>query len=116
MSDWAPSSSESATCRGDRPRDVVRYPECGLIWLGRVGLGQGNPTRAATLFVAAKAQFEAAGLAMDPNEGPEYEKGFGRHPGRTGRGDVHGGVGGAAVSHTYARAGKAGIRRFWTRS
>jgi len=66
--------------------------------------------------VAAKAQFEAAGLAMDPNEGPEYEKGFGRHPGRTGRGDVHGGVGGAAVSHTYARAGKAGIRRFWTRS
>jgi len=44
--------------------------------LGRVGLGQGNPTRATTLFVAAKAQFEAAGLAMDPNEGPEYEKGL----------------------------------------
>ena len=44
--------------------------------MGRVGLGQGNPTRAATLFVAAKAQFEAAGLAMDPNEGPEYEKGL----------------------------------------
>ncbi len=26
--------------------------------------------------MAAKAQFEAAGLAMDPNEGPEYEKGL----------------------------------------
>src|SRR5947209_2906983 len=57
--------------RGDRY--VAPYE---LIWLGRVALGRGNPTRAATLFAAAKAQFDATGLAMDPDEGPEYEKGL----------------------------------------
>lgn len=49
---------------------------CGLIWLGRVAWAQGDPTRAATLFAAAKAQFEATGFAMDPDEAPEYEKGL----------------------------------------
>src|SRR5439155_1748481 len=62
-------SLEIAYKRGDRY--LAPYE---LIWLGRVALGQGNPTRAATLFAAAKAQFDATGLAMDPDEGPEYEK------------------------------------------
>ena len=44
--------------------------------MGRVALGRGNPTRAVTLLAAAKAQFDATGLAMDPDEGPEYEKGL----------------------------------------
>jgi tetratricopeptide (TPR) repeat protein len=47
-----------------------------LIWLGRVALAHGNPARAATLFAAARAQFDATGLAMDPDEGPEYERGL----------------------------------------
>ena len=64
-------SLEIAYKRGDRY--VAPYE---LIWLGRVAFGQGNPTRAATLFAAAKAQFDATGLAMDPDEGPEYEKGL----------------------------------------
>src|SRR3989475_777654 len=64
-------SLEIAYKRGDRY--VAPYE---LIWLGRVALGRGNPTRAATLFAAAKAQFDATGLAMDPDEGPEYEKGL----------------------------------------
>src|SRR5437870_7983908 len=62
-------SLEIAYKRGDRylaPHE--------LIWLGRVALGQGNPTRAPTLFAAAKAHFDATGLAMDLDEGPEYEK------------------------------------------
>src|SRR5216117_4277957 len=62
-------SLEMAYKRGDRY--LAPYE---LIWLGRVALGQGNPMRAATLFAAAKAQFDATGLAMDPDEGPEYEK------------------------------------------
>ena len=37
---------------------------------------QGSPLRAAKLFAAARAQFDATGLAMDPDEGPEYEKGL----------------------------------------
>ena len=47
-----------------------------LIWLGRVALAKGDPARAARLLAAAKAQFDATGLAMDPDEGPEYEKGL----------------------------------------
>ena len=47
-----------------------------LVWLGRVALAQGNPARAATLFAAARVQFDATGLAMDPDEAPEYEKGL----------------------------------------
>ena len=48
----------------------------GLVWLGRVALAEGEAVRAATLFAAARAQFNATGLAMDPDEAPEYEKGL----------------------------------------
>jgi tetratricopeptide (TPR) repeat protein len=47
-----------------------------LVWLGRVALAQGHPTRAATLFAAARSVFDATGLALDPDEAPEYEKGL----------------------------------------
>ncbi len=47
-----------------------------LAWLGRVALAKGELERAATLFGAAKVQFDASGLAMDPDEAPEYEKGL----------------------------------------
>jgi len=48
----------------------------GLVWLGRVAFAMGDPLRAAKLFAAARAQFDATGLAMDPDEAPEYEKGL----------------------------------------
>src|SRR2546428_13613358 len=64
-------SLEIAYKRGDRY--VAPYE---LIWLGRGALGPGNPTRAATLFAAAKAQFDATGLATEPDEGPAYSKGL----------------------------------------
>lgn len=47
-----------------------------LVWLGRVAFADGNPVRAAKLFAAARAQFDTTGLAMDPDEAPEYEKGL----------------------------------------
>jgi tetratricopeptide (TPR) repeat protein len=47
-----------------------------LVWLGRVALARGNPMRAATLFAAARSVFDATGLALDPDEAPEYEKGL----------------------------------------
>ena len=64
-------SLEIAYKRGDRY--LAPYE---LVWLGRVALAEGNPARGATLFAAARAQFDSAGLAMDPDEGPEYEKGL----------------------------------------
>jgi len=64
-------SLEIAYRRGDRY--LAPYE---LVWLGRVALAEGNPVRGATLFAAARAQFDATGLAMDPDEGPEYEKGL----------------------------------------
>ena len=64
-------SLEMAHKRGDRY--LAPY---GLVWLGRVAFAQGSPLRAAKLFAAARAQFDATGLAMDPDEGPEYEKGL----------------------------------------
>jgi tetratricopeptide (TPR) repeat protein len=57
--------------RGDRY--LAPY---GLVWLGRVAFAEGDPVRAATLFAAARTQFDATGLAMDPDEAPEYEKGL----------------------------------------
>src|SRR5947208_2917865 len=62
---------EIAYKRGDRY--LAPYE---LVWLGRVALAEGNPARGATLFAAARTQFDATGLAMDPDEGPEYEKGL----------------------------------------
>jgi non-specific serine/threonine protein kinase len=47
-----------------------------LVWLGRVALAEGNPIRAATLFAAARSVFDSTGLALDPDEAPEYEKGL----------------------------------------
>jgi len=47
-----------------------------LIWLGRVALAEGDPKRAARLLAAAKREFDTTGLAMDPDEAPEYEKGL----------------------------------------
>jgi tetratricopeptide (TPR) repeat protein len=47
-----------------------------LVWLGRVALAEQDPVRAATLFAAARAEFDASGLAMDPDEAPEYERGL----------------------------------------
>src|SRR5437879_9292479 len=64
-------SVEIAYKRGDRY--LAPYE---LVWLGRVALAEGNPARGATLFAAARTQFETTGLAMDPDEGPEYEKGL----------------------------------------
>src|SRR5207237_1341765 len=64
-------SLEIAYKRGDRY--LAPYE---LVWLGRVALAEGNPARGATLFAAARTQFDATGLAMDPDEGPEYEKGL----------------------------------------
>lgn len=64
-------SLEIAYKRGDRY--IAPY---NLVWLGRVAFAEGNPTGAATLFGAARAQFDATGLAMDPDEAPEYEKGL----------------------------------------
>src|SRR5438105_3967284 len=64
-------SLEIAYKRGDRY--LAPYE---LVWLGRVALAQGSPARAATLFAAARTQFDTTGLAMDPDEGPEYEKGL----------------------------------------
>jgi len=64
-------SLEIAYKRGDRY--LAPYE---LVWLGRVALAEGKPVRGATLFAAARAQFDATGLAMDPDEGPEYEKGL----------------------------------------
>ena len=64
-------SLEMAHKRGDRY--LAPY---GLVWLGRVAFAQREPARAAKLFAAAKAQFDATGLAMDPDEAPEYEKGL----------------------------------------
>lgn len=64
-------SLEIAYKRGD-----LYLAPYGLVWLGRVALAEGEPARAATLFAAARAQFDATGLAMDPDEAPEYEKGL----------------------------------------
>src|SRR5438309_2999010 len=64
-------SLEIAYKRGDKY--LAPYE---LVWLGRVALAEGSPARAATLFAAARAQFNETGLAMDPDEAPEYEKGL----------------------------------------
>lgn len=64
-------SLEIAYKRGDRY--IAPY---NLVWLGRVAFANGNPGRAAKLFAAARTQFDATGLAMDPDEAPEYEKGL----------------------------------------
>ncbi len=64
-------SLEIAYERGDRY--LAPYE---LVWLGRVAFAEGNPERAAKLLAAARAQFDATGLAMDPDEAPEYEKGL----------------------------------------
>ena len=64
-------SLEIAYKRGDRY--LAPYE---LVWLGRVALAEGNPARGATLFAAARTQFDTTGLAMDPDEGPEYDKGL----------------------------------------
>ncbi len=47
-----------------------------LVWIGRVALSHGDPRLATRLFSAAKAQFEETGLAMDPDEAPEFDKGL----------------------------------------
>lgn len=64
-------SLEIAYKRGDKY--LAPYE---LVWLGRVAFAQGNPSRASTLFAAARAQFDATGLALDPDEAPEYERGL----------------------------------------
>lgn len=64
-------SLEIAFKRGDRYSAPY-----GLVWIGRVAFAEGDSVRAATLFAAARAQFDATGLAMDPDEAPEYEKGL----------------------------------------
>src|SRR3989454_1151886 len=64
-------SLEIAYKRGDKY--LAPYE---LVWLGRVAFAEGSPARAATLFAAARAQFNETGLAMDPDEAPEYEKGL----------------------------------------
>src|SRR5437773_871945 len=64
-------SLEIAYNRGDRY--LAPYE---LVWLGRVASAQGSPARGATLFAGAEAQFDSTGLGMDPDEGPEYEKGL----------------------------------------
>lgn len=69
-----PLLRESLTIAHER-KDTYLAPY-ELVWLGRVALAQGDAVRAATLFAAARAQFDATGLAMDPDEAPEYEKGL----------------------------------------
>src|SRR5439155_1649880 len=60
--------------RGDT-KEVRKWSEAGLA-IARAWGGKADAVTPLHMLGAARRQFDTTGLAMDPDEGPEYEKGL----------------------------------------